>query len=181
MYKRTIIALFVAMSLSLLITGSGAFSGSSVWAAGPEPGVVVKLPSLEIVDTAQAQLVRNDNGAAVTIRTSMLTPGHAVTVWGFVWKNPGECEGSCGSDDFGIAMVRHVAGNIVGGSGMSTFSGNIDVWDGSEVPYDSEIHFVLVTHGSKDPGIIHEQLSTPNAGCGGPCPAVQGVAFFPAP
>jgi hypothetical protein len=185
MYKRITVALLVAISLSLLVAGSGVFNGSSVWAAGPpETGDVIALPPGPVPEVVgNAKLVRNDNGVSVTIHTSELTAGDVVTVWAFVWKDPSLCSGPCDGEDIPLAVLPppQVAGNIVGGNGTSNFGGHVDVWDSSENPDDSEIHFGLVTHGQKIPGIVDEQLSTPDAGCGGPCPLVQGVAFLAIP
>lgn len=55
---------------------------------------------LSVVEDAQAELVRMDNGIYMKANTNGLEPGHVVTMWYVVFNNPEMCSGGeCGEDD----------------------------------------------------------------------------------
>ena len=86
---------------------------------------------------AGSSVVRTDQGASFTIRTSDLAAGDAVTVWWVVFNNPelctaGEGDFRCGIGDllpFGgdprvDSSAFYAAGHVIGGSGMTGFEGH---------------------------------------------------------
>ena len=193
-HKRIIIAFFIALSLGLLMAVSGLFDSSTAKADNPH-----KTEDVFVIGTGEvvgeATLVRNKNGATVTIHTSGLTPGEVLTVWGVVFNNPDACAGDCGAPDLANPDVRGSAqwltGHVVGGSGTATFAAHIakddtsnvsDAFpinsDGLEEPLTAEIHFVVRTHGQKISGLVGEQMSTLNGGCPpNACVNVQASLF----
>jgi hypothetical protein len=55
---------------------------------------------LSVVENANAELVRMDNGIYMNVKTNGLEPGHVVTMWYVVFNNPELCsEDECGEDD----------------------------------------------------------------------------------
>lgn len=127
-----------------------------------------------------SKLVRNKNGVSLTLNTSGLEPGSAVTVWWVVFNNPGACAGDCDGTDLGNPNVAgdviYGAGHVVGGNGTANFAAHLNEGDsgGSLFPQPSpglidaetaEIHIVVRSHGPAIPGMIDEQIHTVNGGC----------------
>lgn len=146
---------------------------------------------------AVSTIIRDEQGVTITIHTTQLDPGPH-TVWALVWNNPAACTGAQGLDcsppPFGPDVPESVIrgnGGIVGASGKGNFGFRLNLGDTSNVIGGSaqagltdvlgaEIHVVIADHGEIIPNIIEEQLSNPgDAGCGGPCPIVQGAVHAP--
>ena len=53
------------------------------------------------IEVGSSKLVRNNNGVSLTLNTSELDPGSAVTVWFVVFNNPGACASDCAGSDLG--------------------------------------------------------------------------------
>lgn len=151
---------------------------------------VLKFSDLSEVGTSR--LLRNDNALTFSINSSHFEAGTAVTVWMMIFNNPENCtDGECGEDDIFDPEARAAvktdvvfagSGRVIQKSGKATFAGHRNDGDNSDsiVPilFDeeayglinarkAEIHFVIRSHGPLIPGIIQEQISTFNAGCGG--------------
>jgi hypothetical protein len=136
---------------------------------------------------AWSQLVRNDNGVAVTMHTSGLTPGDAVTMW-WVITNPG---------DTGFSTVQYAAGHVIGGDGTADYGSYLKVGDtggcqpastglpcgsGLTDPHNAIVRLVVRDHGPAIPGFIPEQIHSFGGGCGLPtahCMNVQ-ISVHPA-
>jgi hypothetical protein len=119
------------------------------------------------VKVGSSTLVRNQNGVTVTVNTSELDPGSAVTIWLVVFNN-----GTSGGPD----DVIYGAGHVVGGNGTANFAAHLNEGDtgGSLFPQPSpglidaetaEIHIVVRSHGPAIPGMIPEQIHTVGGGC----------------
>lgn len=141
-----------------------------------------------------ATIVRNDSGVSGTLSTSMSNNvadahGLTATVWIVVFNDPGACATSpCTEVDlFNAAVMPDVlygAGNVVGGSESANFgfhrqagdnSGSIaDLFgmptDNGEPfglidPRGAEIHYVVRTHGPKNPMYMPAQIQSYGGGC----------------
>jgi hypothetical protein len=125
--------------------------------------------------------MRNDQGATLQVKTSGLTPGHAVTVWWVVFNYPENySDGVCGGDDAfpppgnkaAGASVSFATGHVIGKSGRANFGAHIPV-GGDAAPWmfgllhprPAEYHFILRDHGPAIPSIVHEQISTASGDC----------------
>jgi len=148
-------------------------------------------------DSAVSTIIRGDQGVTITIHTKNLDPGPH-TVWVLMWNDPESCTGAqglaCSPPPFGPDppdSVAFGAGGIVGASGKGNFGFRLNVGDTSGViggtvqagltdAAGAELHVIIADHGDIIPGMIQEQLSNPgDAGCGGPCPVVQGAVHAP--
>ncbi len=132
-----------------------------------------------------SHVVRTDRGVSVTLETSDLEPGHAVTLWLVAANDPDECENGtplsrCGEQDhlegLGEISVHNLTGHVIGDEGdTAEFGGHLRVGDrrhvlfegdpGLTAPRNAEILLILKTHGPKKPGITNEMISTFAAGC----------------
>ena len=120
------------------------------------------------VVVGSSKIVRNQNGVNVTVNTSGLEPGSAVTIWLVIFNNPG----TPGPPD----DVIYGAGHVVGGNGTAHFAAHLNEGDsgGSLFPQPSpglidaetaEIHIVVRSHGPAIPGMIPEQIHTLEGDC----------------
>jgi hypothetical protein len=104
-YTRIAIALIAAVSLGLLLAGSGVFTSSVALADDDEQTSPVRRFSDNSV-VGEAELKIDGNTVEVEFE-SVTTPGDAVTLWWVVFNNPEACnDNGCGSDDFGNADVE---------------------------------------------------------------------------
>ena len=110
---------------------------------------------LTVVPGASSRLIRNANGISATLNTRGLIPGNAYTMW---WVIFGDAPGP-------PILVTYAAGNIVGGSGRSVFSGHLSVGDIFDNPLTAEVHLAIRTHGPAQPGMIPDQIHTFAEGC----------------
>jgi hypothetical protein len=137
-------------------------------------------PPAVVVVGASSKIVRNNNGVTVTVNTSGLVPGSAVTIWLVIFNNPEECFEGCNIDDLGNpdveADVIYGAGHVVGPNGTANFAAHLNEGDtgGSLFPQPSpglidaetaEIHIIVRSHGPFDPGRIPEQIHTVEGDC----------------
>jgi len=155
---------------------------------------IYTIADMKLVGTSN--LRRNNNGASFNLKTTLLNPGSAYTLWMVVFNNPEECgDDGCGGPDLGNAAVNgdvlFSAGSLAGSTGKATFAGNRKTGDnsgslfGPDAPgiidsHKAEIHFVVRTHGEKIPGSIREQISTVGGGCDvNDCEDVQFAVHLP--
>ncbi len=131
-------------------------------------------------ELGSSTLIRNKNGVSLTLNTSGLEPGSAVTVWWIVFNNPNACVDGCDGTDLGDPNVAgdviYAAGHVVGNNGTANFAAHLNEGDsgGSLFPQPSpglidaetaEIHLVVRSHGPFIPGMIVDQIHTVNGGC----------------
>lgn len=148
-------------------------------------------------------LLRNDAGVRMTFKTTGIEPGTVATIWWVVFNNPAACDGGiseglelqCAASDFGNpdvdASVFYAAGHAIGGSGKAHYGAHLPVGKLTVDPDPSanqlivgdgilkdarraEVHLVIRTHGPRLPGMVHQQLSTFDAGCTTAPPGLQG-------
>jgi hypothetical protein len=163
-----LLSLTVGVGIANVAEASGAMTGTSPVAA-IGPGHVF----LSWVPGASSTLVRTSNGISVSLQTSGLPAGHAVTLWMLIFNNPGAC-GAGGCDetrgDLNVpavqGSVQHVTGHIVGST--ATFAGRISVGDAANAfvgpgllnPYGAEVHLIVRDHGEMLPGSLVEQFNS---------------------
>lgn len=150
--------------------------GMGWWIAGPDAGTQVAGSS--------GQAVVNANGATITVHAAHLEPGHAYTMWVVYFNDGTSCtfgemgpDTNCGLGDLfaGRGGIVFGDGKVVGGSGMATFSGHVNVGDGPDigppgvVPYTPgpypDYHIIIRSHGPKLPGQVAAQTHTVDGGC----------------
>jgi hypothetical protein len=149
-----------------------------------------------------ATLFRSKQGAEMRIATSGLAENSAYTVWWVVFNNPAACTGGCGADDLGNPAVRaavfYAAGFVTAGDGIGTEDGtgnvsahmeagalplgiDVEVEGGLEPGngFRAEIHLVVRTHGTINPGMVDQQIGSFNGGCNPTCANQQAAVFLP--
>jgi hypothetical protein len=175
------------LSAAILGLTLGLIAATPAIAGGP-PSVA---PAFNIWDPGDvigtSTLVRTNNSVSATITSLELPPGQAFTMWIIAFNNPELCATTpCSAADLFNPAVQGDfllgGGHVVGGSGRSTFGGQIRVGDISgsghpEVahpelavglldPYGAEIHVVLHSHGPKQWGrTLKQQISSFTGGC----------------
>lgn len=142
---------------------------------------------------SSSSLVRTDSGAAMTLQTSGLNPGNAITVWWVIFNYPEFCSSGmfglrCGEADLFnpdvVGSVMHASGHVIGGSGIGNFGGSIKVGTPTKFvafgpglinPLGADIHLVVLDHGQVDPSLMPDQIHTVNV-CNPVCTDVQFAA-----
>ena len=137
-----------------------------------------------------SQLVRKPNGISMTLQTSEVTSGDALTVWYVVFNEPGECATTpCGEADIFNPATRtdilYATGHVVGNGNQANFAGSLQSGDNSgsimgffnawlgfnlpslglEDPDGAEVHLVLRTHEEALPAFMPDMIQTFNGGC----------------
>jgi hypothetical protein len=150
------------------VAAKGSQSGtSSVFTIGPGHTFIANIPG------ASSTLIRRPNGINVTLQTTGLPAGHAVTVWALIFNNPSACPaGGCHemNGDLNIPEVQgsvyHVTGHIVGSTG--SFAGSVPVGDATNAfrgpgllnPFGAEIHLIVRDHGvAATGGLLQQQFN----------------------
>jgi len=134
-----------------------------------------------IVPGSGSMLVRSKEGVYMSLHSSNLEPGTAVTAWWVFFNNPSKCAGSpCTPADLSNPEVEgslvHAAGRVVGVDGGAEFGAfraagdttNTHSGTGLINPLKAEIHLVIRSHGpamTDDPAALAQQLSLFNGGC----------------
>jgi hypothetical protein len=134
------------------------------------------------VSVGYSTLKRDERGVQFWLRTSEITPRHAVTIWWVVFNNPEACAANpCDEPDlFNPAVeadVLYAAGSIVNANGESAFAGRLqegrthgsiaDVFglpaaSGLHDAGKAEVHLVVRSHGEYTSS---SQLTTYGGGC----------------
>ncbi len=180
--------ILIATAVALLAVGATAAQ------AGAPPTVttatVFTLPGGTTVVGALSTIVRTDDSANFSLRTSGLLPGHAITLWLLIFNEPTKCAVShgCGvADLFNPATDSSViwgAGRVIGGNGTANYAGHISVGDlnrPSALPDDmqrlfgpgltnargADFLFVVHDHFDATPGIVDQQIHSFGVGCPG--------------
>lgn len=169
------------------VAGGSEIGTSGVFSIGPGHSFVAWVPG------ASSTLVRTPNGISISLQTSDLPAGHAVTLWALIFNNPGAC-GSGGCDesrgDLNIpavmGSVEHVAGHVVEPNG--TFAGHLAVGDSADAfvgpgllnPFGAEIHLIVREHGLADPAILTDQFNNDSPRfCNVACADIQKSVHLP--
>jgi hypothetical protein len=187
--KSRIATLVAVLSVALLAGAAGTVMAvgsetgtSSVFAIGPGHTFIADIPG------ASSTLVRTPNGISVTLNTSGLPAGHALTMWALIFNDPTACgAGGCHemNGDLNIAAVQgsvyHVAGHVVGET--SSFAGFVPLDDAPNAargpglldPYGAEIHLIVRDHGVAGTGdLLQEQFNNNSpAFCNVACADIQ--------
>jgi hypothetical protein len=166
----------VGLLASLLGAGVGTAAASNVGAQTGTSPVFAIGPGhvfLNWIPDASSTLVRTSNGISISLQTTGLPAGHAVTMWALIFNNPGACgAGGCDESRGDLAVpgvqgsVQHVTGQIVGTD--ATFAGHVLVGDAADAfvgpglldPYGAEIHLIIRDHGELLPGFLVEQFNS---------------------
>lgn len=131
-------------------------------------------------------LVRKNNKIFAAIKTKDLDAGTATTFWWVMFNKPENCDSDCGEIDLTNpavgADIIYADGKIVKKYGSTLFFASRTEGDlngsimtdllgspavGLEDAMDTEVHFVLRTHGPVVPGMEEAMTTTFNGGCQG--------------
>jgi hypothetical protein len=174
---------FALAAAAAPVSAAGKESGtSSVFRIGPGHTFIADIPG------ASSTLVRTSHGISVSVKTSGLPAGHAVTVWALIFNDPNACPaGGCQemNGDLNIAAVQgsvyHVTGHVVGET--SSFAGFVRDGDAANAargpglldPYGAEIHLIVREHGVAGTGELLQQQFNNNspAFCNASCADIQ--------
>jgi hypothetical protein len=168
--------------LAILIAGMMLIVAAPAVAAGSEIGTspVFSIGPghtfIDFVPGATSTLVRTSNGVTVSLQTSGLPAGHAVTVWALIFNNPSACgPGGCDETrgDLGIpavqGSVQRVTGHVVGAE--SAFAGHLSIGEASQTafgpgllnPYEAQINLIVRDHGVAASGaLLLQQFHNPS-------------------
>lgn len=167
-----LVALVAVLALGVAGTahagGAGSESGDSpVFSIGPGHTFIADVPG------AESTFVRTPNGIGVSLQTSDLPAGHAITMWALIFNNPAACSaGGCheSKGDLNIPAVQgsvyRVTGHVVGSNG--SFAGRVAVGDMANAfrgpglldPYGAEIHLIVREHGVAGTGdLLQKQFN----------------------
>ncbi|MCA1832211.1 MAG: hypothetical protein LC750_05675 [Actinobacteria bacterium] len=137
------------------------------------------------VGQAWSSLSRTASGVTMTLHTTDLTGGHAVTVWWVVFNDPQSCSHGalgvrCGPGDLSVpatqASILYAAGHVIGGNGVGDFGAQLSLGktdgalfgQGLTNAFGADVHLVVRDHGPVDqslmPGEIHS-FDVCNTGC----------------
>ena len=151
-----------------------------------------------LVPGASATLVRNDTGVGMTLHTSGLTPGDAVTVWWVIFNNPQYCThgmfgARCGVGDLIVfggdprvdSSLLYAAGHVIGADGVGNYGGRLregeltrDTVFGPGIvdSRTADVHLVVHDHGPAQPGIVNDEIHSFGV-CNPTCTDIQAAAF----
>ena len=186
--------------LAILITGIALTAAAPAMAGGSEIGTspVFSIGPghtfIDFVPGATSTLVRTSNGISVSLQTSGLPAGHAVTVWALIFNNPSAC-GAGGCDetrgDLGLPAVQgslqRVTGHVVGTE--SSFAGHLGIGEASQTafgpglldPYGAQINLIVREHGVAASGeLLLQQFHNPSPRfCNVACSDIQKSVHLP--
>jgi hypothetical protein len=168
----------IKIKLAMVLAAIGLTAGALTVYAEPashSQSDVMRFSDGKVVGSSE--LVRTDSGISVTLSTSELPAGYAVTTWWVVFNKPEACVAGCDDSDFFLPEVEgsfgYLAGHVIGGSGKGNFGGQLAVGDTSQAvtglglldARKAEIQIGVHTHGEKLPGLVESQISTFLGGC----------------
>ncbi|GAC1605540.1 MAG: hypothetical protein NVS3B21_35120 [Acidimicrobiales bacterium] len=182
--------LLTALSVTPLVMMGAAGSASAAPATSP----VYSFPtggasSPTAVAGAWSSLSTSGAGATMTLHTSALPAGDAVTIWWVVFNNPSACAGGhfgfhCGPADLNRPVtqpsVLYAAGHVIGANGVGNYGARLQTGDttaalfgpGLVNPTGADIHLVVHDHGAADPSLMPEQIHSFGV-CNSTCTDVQ--------
>lgn len=136
-------------------------------------------PAISIPQSV-AHLMTDRHGAAMTMHTAELAPGHVTTAWWVIMNQPDRCESRpCSakdvierSDEVGTQIV-YADGAVNNMDGTASFTGYLasgkvpNGWYEREFkdPESAEIHLVLNDHGPLIPSLAASMLTSYRGGC----------------
>ena len=162
-----VIALIATVGLAIPVHGSPASIGT---------GPVRLFSDGSAVAGSSSTLVRTSNGVSMTVHTSGLTAGDAVTIWWVIFNNPAACSHGmfglrCGHGDFSNSAVKasvmYAAGHVIGGDGTGNYGAHLSVGEmtivvlfgpGLTNPMGADIHLVVHDHGPADPSLMPDEI-----------------------
>jgi hypothetical protein len=164
-WTSLILALSLAIASTSPVVAARSESGTSpVFTIGPGHSFIAFVPG------ASSTLVRTDNGISVSLTTSGLPDGHAVTVWALIFNDPTACEGGVCDETRGDLNIPEVQGSVFRVTGhvvstSSSFGGHIAVGDAANAargpglldPYGAQIHLIVREHGMAGTGELLQQ------------------------
>jgi hypothetical protein len=180
MGKRLLRRLVVAVSMIGLIVPVPSLAAANAWETSTT--TVRDINSGTVVPGSWSRVKVNDNGVFMTLKTTGLTPGDAVTIWWVVFNHPENCSHGilglrCGEGDLMTpsveAAVGYAAGHVIGSSGMAFFGDHLSVGNstgfilgnGLTNPHGADFHLIVHDHGPAIPGRIHDMTHTFRGGC----------------
>ncbi len=132
-------------------------------------------------------VTRTGSGISMSLHTTRLPAGDAVTIWWMVFNHPDACISGataggprCGMADMGNPAadlsVLYAAGHVIDDSGVADFGGRLAVDDadgaimgtGLHDPAGADVTLVVHDHGPADPATVSQQIHTfgaCNPGC----------------
>ncbi len=186
--------------LIVLITGMALAAAAPATAGGSESGTspVFSIGTghtfIDFVPGATSTLVRTSSGISVSLQTSGLPAGHAVTIWALIFNNPSACgAGGCEETrgDLGLPAVQgslqRVTGHVV--DAESSFAGHLGIGEASQTafgpgllnPYGAQIHLIVRDHGVAASGeLLLQQFHDPSPRfCNVACFDIQKSVHLP--
>jgi hypothetical protein len=183
-----------AVSLAAVVAAAAAQAAP----ATHQVSSVAYLGTPTLVPGAQATLVRNDNGVSMTLHTTGLPAGDAVTVWWVIFNQPQYCTHGmfglrCGLGDLLIfggdprveSSVMYAAGHVIGGNGAGDYGAYLregeltrDTLFGAGIvdSRTADVHLVVHDHGPAQPGIVDDEIHSFGV-CNPTCTDIQAAAF----
>lgn len=170
--KLVVMAMITASMVAL-----GAMPASATSAR--DTSNVFTFSSFETVGTSS--LTRKPDSVKMSLSTTRLPAGDAVTVWWVVFNHPENCRTKiddpgfpfrCGEPDLGRldvhASVLFAAGHVIGADGTARFGAHLAAGDGRGAIFGSgldpaqvdqaDIHLVVRDHGPKDRALLPGQI-----------------------
>ena len=132
------------------------------------------------IDGSRVLLHTSAAGAAMTLETSELRPGHAITVWFVAIQSPENCasnpctpQEAMGMAEIMNPIATNAGGAVVGLDGQIRVQGFLPVGEVAGNFYDtvftapetSEYHIVVHDHGPLIPELAADQISSFRGGC----------------
>ena len=132
------------------------------------------------IDGSSVLLHRSAAGAAMTLKTSELKPGHAVTVWFVAIQSPENCKSNpcspmeaMGMEEKMNPVATNAGGAVVSNDGHIRVQGFLPVGEVAgnfyetqfTAPETSEYHIVVHDHGPLIPELAADQISSFRGGC----------------
>ena len=133
------------------------------------------------VTTGAGTLTRHNNSVHLRVAATGLDATAVYSAWFVIFNKPEKCAdntpGGCALDDIGVPAVKaaviNAGGFLSGADGSGYFSGTLEP---GKAPsgmccfgklmsgMKSEIHVLLLTHGTPVPGTVNAHMSTPDGG-----------------
>ncbi len=161
------LVLFTMLAITLPVHGSSAVRDTTA---------VHLFSDGSAVAGSSSTLVRNSNGVYMTLHTSGLPAGDAVTIWWVIFNNPAACSHGmfalrCGHGDFSNpdvkASVMYAAGQVIGGDGVGNYGAGLSVGELTRVvlfgpgltnSMGADVHLVVHDHGPADPSLMPDEI-----------------------
>lgn len=166
--------LVVLVAMAVVINFNIAMAASSHYSTN----VVQRFSDGSVVPGSWSRLVTNNAGASMTLHTTELTPGHAVTIWWVIFNKPENCEHGegpyrCGAgdlppfggDDSAMTSVVYAAGHVMG-QGNDNWAGHLSTGDtkgalwgpGLVDPLSADVHLIVHDHGQALPEMTDDMI-----------------------